>query len=264
MLKEVQENEYDVDGLVVGTVAKKRLYKNGEPITFNDLSKAVRLVQDEVGKDCWTTRMQDETLNSYRETMLSHLSKERYVQMKTAEDMKADRVASLEIRKTDMNDIEHSLFLGNHGACCTAVGTGCNDFSAPTYVMNKMMSAIEVVDNGNFVGNTMCYIAKVDGKPALILDNIELKADYHGNDKLRDAMFDYAKKMCEEIGQPDMAIYAGPFRHKVNMDALPHQKEEMQIMGSSGQDDVYLDFITRGREVDGEQVDNVDLFKISF
>ncbi|MFI3301511.1 MAG: hypothetical protein R3Y28_08870, partial [Candidatus Gastranaerophilales bacterium] len=261
-LKEVRENVYDDAGMVTGTVTKKRLYKKDEPIEFRDLAKAVRLVQEEVSKDCWTTAMQDQRLNSYRETMLSHLSKERYVQMKTAEDMKADRVATLEIRKTDMNDIEHALFLGNHGSCCTAVGTGCNEFSAPTYVMNKMISAIEVVDDGNFVGNTMCYIAKVDGKPALILDNIELKADYHGNDKLRDAMLEYAKKMTEEIGQPDMAIYAGPFRHKVNMDVLPHQQEQMQIIGSSGNDDIYLDFITRGREVDGKQVDNVELFKI--
>ena len=161
-----------------------------------------------------------------------------------------------------MNDISHSLFLGNHGACCTAVGGGDNQYSAPTYIKNKMVSAIEVVDGDNFVGNTMCYIAQVDGKPSLILDNIELKADYHNNDVIRDAMIEYAKKLCAEIGQPDMPIYAGPYRHKLRMEVFEFSKHQMQIVGNTGNDDIYLDFITRGREVTGDEVDDVELYKI--
>jgi hypothetical protein len=125
-----------------------------------------------------------------------------------------------------------------------------------------MISAIEVVDGDNFVGNTMCYIAQVDGKHSLILDNIELKADYHNNDAIRDAMVEYAKKMCAEIGQPDMPIYAGPYRHKLRMEVFEFSQHELQIVGNTGDDRIYLDFITNGREVSGNEVDKVKLYKI--
>jgi hypothetical protein len=213
--------------------------------------------------DFWgTTYTADPQINSFRETMYNHLTKDRDSQIKVARDLKEDKVVSLEIRKTDMNNVSHSLFLGNHGSCCTAVGSGCNQFSAPTYIKNKMISAIEVVDGENFVGNTMCYIAIVDGKPSLILDNIELKADYHNNNSIRDAIIEYAKKLCAEIGQPDMPIYAGPYRHKLDMEIYDFSMHKMQIIGNTGDDEIYLDFITRGREVTGNEVDDVKLYKI--
>ena len=77
--------------------------------------------------------------------------------------MKKNEETNIEVRKTDMNDIAHSLFLGNHASCCTAIGDGCNSWSAPYYIINKCISSIEIVDGKQSIGNTMCYIAKVDG-----------------------------------------------------------------------------------------------------
>ena len=263
-LVEKEETVYDANGFTIGTKKVQRLYKDGKPITLKDAKKVAQIVRDIMNNnDFWTTKSEDETLNGYKETMYTHFTKDRTGQIDRALDIKEDKVVNLTIRKTDMNDIVHSLFLGNHGACCTAVGTGCNQFSAPTYVMNKMISAIEVVDGDNFVGNTMCYIAEVDGKPALILDNIELKAEYHNNDAIRDAIFEYAARICEEIGQPDMSIYAGPFRHKLDMSICPIKEHEMKIVGTTGEDRIYLDFITSGRQVTGKEVDNVKLYKIT-
>ena len=89
-----------------------------------------------------------------------------------------------------------------------------------------------------------------------------LKADYHNNDKIRDAIVEYAKKLCAEIGKPDMPIYAGPYRHKLRMEKFQLSEHNMQIVGSSGDDEIYLDFITEGREVTGKEVDRVKLYKI--
>lgn len=263
-LKTVTEPVYDANGFISRQQEVVRLYKEGEPIKFKDLSKIMKTIKQTINDNpFWNvTYADDSQINSYRETMLTHFTKDRDIQCKTARDLKEDKVVSLEVRKTDMNDISHSLFLGNHGSCCTAVGSGSNQFSAPTYIKNKMVSAIEVVDGDNFVGNTMCYIAQVDGKLSLILDNIELKADYHNNDAIRDAIIEYAKKLCAEIGQPDMPIYAGPYRHKLRMEVFEFKKHQMQIVGNTGDDDIYLDFITRGREVTGNEVDEVKLYKI--
>ena len=263
-LKTVTEPNYDANGFIISTQEVGRLYKDGEPIKFKDLSKIMKTIKKSINDNpFWNvTYVDDSQINSYRETMRTHLIKDRDVQYKIARDLKEDKVVKLEIRKTDMNNISHSLFLGNHGACCTAVGGGSNQFSAPTYIKNKMVSAIEIVDGDNFVGNTMCYIAQVDGKPSLILDNIELKADYHNNDAIRDAIIEYAKKMCAEFGQPDMPIYAGPYRHKLRMEVFDLSVHNMQIVGNTGNDDIYLDFITRGRKVTGNEVDKVKLYKI--
>ena len=75
----------------------------------------------------------------------------RDTEIKNAINLKTNQVSNLEIHQVDMNDISHALFLGNHGHCCTAVGTGINQFSAPTYIMNKCISGIEIMDGEQFV-----------------------------------------------------------------------------------------------------------------
>ena len=54
--------------------------------------------------------------------------------------LKDGKKAKIKVQKADMNDIKHSLFLGNYASCCTAVGSGANQESAPNYVINKMIS----------------------------------------------------------------------------------------------------------------------------
>ena len=166
-------------------------------------------------EEFWSKATENEEIEQAKETFLTHILKMRENEYKNAENMKNNETAALEVHKTDMNNISHALFLGNHASCCTAVGSGCNEWSAPSYVMNKCISSIEVMDGKDFVGNTMCYIAKVDGEPALVLDNIEMNTKYQHNDKIRDAIFEYAQKLCKEIGKPELPIYAGPYRHKV-------------------------------------------------
>ena len=52
-----------------------------------------------------------------------------------------------------------------------------------------------------------------------------MKSKYQYNDAIRDAFFEYARKLCTEPGNPNMPIYAGPNRHKVTLDNFELQKE---------------------------------------
>ena len=76
-----------------------------------------------------------------------------------------------------MNNIPKSLFLGDEADCCTRVN-GSFAKSSISYITSKMIQAIEVFHNQLPIENTMCYFAKINDRPALILDNIEVKPQY--------------------------------------------------------------------------------------
>lgn len=263
-LVEKDEAIYEGDGFLNGSKKVLRLYKNNNPVEFEDLHKIIKLIKEEINtNEFWNKKSDDIAIDNARETIKNHILKLRYNEVKTALNKKADKDINLVVQKADMNDITHALFLGNDAACCTAVGTGCNEWSAPNYIKNKLISAIEVKDGETYAGNTMMYVINVDGKPALLLDNIELKPKYQFNDKIRDAIFDYAKIVAKEIGIPDMQIYAGPNRHKVNMDNYELKEKIFAIVGSTGEDEIYLDFDTDSHIIDNPNyLDHAKLYRI--
>ena len=176
-------------------------------------------------------------------------------------DIKSDKDINIVVQKADMNDIKHALFLGNDAGCCTAVDAS-NGYSAVTYIMNKFISAIELKDGERFIGNTMCYFANVDGELALVLDNIEMKSRYQYNDKIRDVIFNYADKLCAEIGKPDLPIYLGPNRHKINLYNYEFKERKFEIIGSSGDDKIYLDFDANGHYIKPNNQFETKMYKI--
>lgn len=169
----------------------------------------------------------------------------------------------IRVQKANMNDIEHSLFLGNYASCCTAVGSGPNQTSAPNYIINKMISCIEVKADKEDIGNTMCYIAEINRKPALIIDNIELKAKYRNNDEIRNTIIEYAKKMGNEIGCVNMPIYASTREHAVSMDKFVKEFKDFKIVGSNEGRKTYFDFDADFHWLDGNKVFQEDLYKIN-
>ena len=261
--KTKKEPRYDEDGFIRGYDDITRLYVNDKPITFNKLEKTLSAIKQVINEnDFWTKTNSDPAIDQARTTIYNHIMKLRDAEVDAASNLKDDELATLEVHKTDMNNISHSLFLGNHAGCCTAVGSSIgNDYAAPRYIMDKCISAIEVMDGKEFVGNTMCYFAEVDGKLALVLDNIEMSAKYQNNDKIRDVFMDYAKQLCEEVGKPDLPIYAGPYRHKFNMSPYTMDSHDLKIIGSTDGEDTYIDFAGR-YVIDGEKVSRTNLYKI--
>ena len=260
----IQETRREImhNGKIVGQINTTHLFKDEKPIEFEDTPKFLRLINKIMEEQkFWKEKNSDVDIDATKEIFKAHLAR-RLQEVSSINTNEKAKAVNITVQKADMNNVEHSLFLGNHSGCCTAVGTGCNDWSAPTYVLLKMISAIEVKAGDDFVGNTMCYLAEVDGKPTLLLDNIELKNKYQYDDDIRDMIFNYARKITEDIGKPDMRIYACPNRHKVDMNKFPLEDKEFRIIGNTGNMELYLDFDTDAHLINGEEVFESKLFKI--
>lgn len=243
-LKEYEIHEYDSEGLYEKTTKLKKLTKKDTPVVFEDLQEIILTIKKVINENkFWTNPNDNEKVDAARITMYNHLMKLRDTEIKNAKNLKSDGISDIHVRKADMNNVGYSLFLGNYASCCTALGSSIgNDFAAPRYIMDKFISAIEVLDDKTPVGNTMCYFAKVDGELAFVLDNIELQTKYQNNDRIRDAIIKAAENICKSVGKPDLPIYAGPYRHKVDLSGNEFKEHKLKILGSTDGEDTYLDF----------------------
>ena len=255
---------YTDDGFFDSVQNNFKIFKNNSPIKFDDLPELMRILKKEMtNSEFWNKPNDDPAIENARNTLKDHLLRLRNSEIRGTNIPDTKETVNLEVLKADMNNIEHSLFLGNYASCCTAVGSGCNQWAAPAYTFCKLASAIEVKVNNEYVGNTMCYIGNIDGKPALILDNIELQHKYQYNDEIRDTIFAYARKLAGELNQPDMPVYAFPNRHKVNMDGLEVVQKDFNIVGSTGDCEIYLDFDADAHKISGNKEFNSYLYRIS-
>lgn len=263
-LIEQSSTAYTDDGFFDSVQNNFKIFKNNSPIKFDDLPELMKILKKEMtNSGFWNKPNDDPAIENARNTLKDHLLRLRNSEIRGTNVPDTKETVNLEVLKADMNNIEHSLFLGNYASCCTAVGSGCNQWAAPAYTFCKLASAIEVKVNNEYVGNTMCYIGNIDGKPALILDNIELQHKYQYNDEIRDTIFAYARKLAGELNQPDMPVYAFPNRHKVNMDGLEVVQKDFNIVGSTGDCEIYLDFDADAHKISGNEEFNSYLYRIS-
>ena len=263
-LIEQSSTAYTDDGFFDSVQSNFKIFKNNSPIKFDDLPELMKILKKEMtNSEFWNKPNDDPAIENARNTLKDHLLRLRNSEIRGTNVPDTKETVNLEVLKADMNNIEHSLFLGNYASCCTAVGSGCNQWAAPAYTFCKLASAIEVKVNNEYVGNTMCYIGNIDGKPALILDNIELQHKYQYNDEIRDTIFAYARKLAGELNQPDMPVYAFPNRHKVYMDGLEVVQKDFNIVGSTGDCEIYLDFDADAHKISGNKEFNSYLYRIS-
>ena len=242
IVKEDEEAIFDVNGFTGETRKLLKLYNNGNPIDFSSMSKIISAVKEVLNnEEFWIKSNKNSEIDNAKNIIYQRFMKLRNQELKNINNSgTSEKSIKLKIKQVDMTDIKHSLFLGNHAACCTAIPTGLMHYTAPTYIMNRLIGAIEIVNGKTSVGNSMIYIAEVDGIPSLILDNIEISGKYQYNDDIRDALFDYVKQFVKEIGKPDMPVYVGPYRNKINMPDTKSEKT-FKIIGSSGEQEVYID-----------------------
>lgn len=242
-----------------------KLCKDDKQISAKELPELINIISEFMKKDSfWKSPDKNPNATMARKTFESWILKIKQKMLLLQEKPNTNNI-QLTVQQVDMNNISHSLFLGNDASCCAAIGTGMKQAIAPNYIKNKMISGMEVLVNDKPVGNTMCYIAEVENKPALVLDNIELKKDYMKesiNNKIRDLMFDYAKNFTKELGNPDMPIYVGQNRNKLNLKNYPIENKEMKIIGSSGEDRIYIDTIAQECKFDGNTTFTSCLYEI--
>lgn len=242
-----------------------KIYKDDKPIEFKDVEMVFKLMNKEFAtNDFWRLPNNDENIREAKSTIEFLLMEDCFKEYRAVAMRNSDEPRKLKVQKVDMNNINHSYFLGNQaGNCCTAVGSGTNQDAAPSYVLHKMFSAIEVLDNGESIGNTMCYVIKVDGKPAIMLDSIGLRGEYKYVDEIRDFIIEYAKKLGKEIGLDSVPVYASANTHEVNMDKFPIKEVSFSILGKMHEDiPAYFDFDMDFHSVTPSDVFKEELYKI--
>ena len=151
------------------------------------------------------------------------------------------------IKMWDRNPQE-DLFMGNKTTCCTAIGTGGNAGSTPVYLLNTSYNVVELYDsNGNVVGMSRVFMGKINGKPSLIMDNIELNKTFIKGmseaelKKIRDGFFQYMNNYVEKVtgdANSQVYFYSGDI-HVPNSD-LQHSSAITSFVGDLSQETVYV------------------------
>ena len=143
---------------------------------------------------------------------------------------------------------QEDLFMGNKTTCCTAIGTGVNGAATPTYLLNKAFNVVHLRDaNGNVVGMSRVYMAKTDGKPTMIMDNIELNKTYVKGmpeeeiKKIRDGFFEYMNGYAQKVtGNADAKVLFYSQDVHVPTEDLHSVKKETEFIGDIAEPEVYI------------------------
>ncbi len=146
---------------------------------------------------------------------------------------------------------QKDIFQGNYSTCCIGVGNG-NGSAMPHYLMNTSYNMIELVDNttGKTIGNALCFFVKgEDGKPALIIDNIEINNAHKTSNEigvqLRTAITEYASRVAKEVtGNDNTPICMGKSYNDVPIDDLDSTSQKISFLGDIGigrNDEIYMD-----------------------
>ena len=169
-------------------------------------------------------------------TVLDHLN-QRLDDISKVPDTKAVKTLDLTIKMWDRNP-QKDIFQGNYSTCCIGMGNG-NGSAMPHYIMNTAYNMIELVDNSSkkTVGNALCYFIKGEnGKPAFIIDNIEINNSVKPSSKvgiqLRNSMVEYASKVSKDVtGNDNTPIYMSSSYNDVPCDDLARHTETISFLG---------------------------------
>ena len=89
----------------------------------------------------------------------------------------------------------------------------------------------------------MCYFAKVDGKLTFILDSFEASGKLGNAPEVTNAVIEYAKQFCKEMGVPDANIMFGPNYNKINFSrCVKTTGHTIEVIGSAP-DRTYIDCV---------------------
>ncbi len=180
-------------------------------------------------------------------------------------DLELDYETWLNYNKTekfDLNNVEYQvklwdrlpqkdLFMGNRTSCCTAVIDGANGKATPIYLANTAFNVIELQDlNGNILGMSRIFIGKVDDKPSIIVENIELnnaflkgKTDEDLN-KISKNMFDYIKEYGKQVSNgKEMKVYFSKNYTHVPTTDFKEEEKNIEFIGDISSDTIYLNCV---------------------
>lgn len=154
---------------------------------------------------------------------------------------------TMRIRMWQRDPLE-DLFLGNKTTCCTAIGTGGNGAAAPVFLLNTAFNVVELYDSdGKVVGMSRVFMGKIDNKPALIMDNIELNNTFiKGKDtkqrkQIRDAFFNYMNQYAQQVtGKKDAQVYFCSHNLYLSCNDLERVEKTVDFIGAISQETIYI------------------------
>ena len=260
-LKPVKTLTYDNDGFFEGEKNQLKIFKNDNEINIQEALEFINLFKEYTeNSEFWKN---NKTYKDETKTLIDHIIKRRYPEIQKAvlTSNKA-KVADVTISKVDMNNIKKALFLGNDASCCTATD-GINSWTAGNYILNNCIQAIEIKKGDQAIGNTMCFLANVNGSPALILDNVEIKSEFQYSEEVKTALIEFAHKLCTRLGKPNMNIYLGTNRHLLDFDDYKVVKNaNIKVIGEAD-GLVYVDCLNGEEEIKPRHFKRADLIKVT-
>ena len=209
---------------------------NFETSGQKDLPKIIKLIEKELDTgEYW--KQDAPEIKTFKDHIQIHKKN-----IHDVEQLK-DTTEELYVRLWDNDDVGRNIFFGNHVGCCTSVGK-FNSFAAPQHLMNAFVNGIEIVDKaGISMGNSMCYFAKVDGKLTFVIDSFEANGKLGAAPEVTNAIIEYAKKVCAEMGQPDANIMFGPNYNKIDFSrCIRTNGHTIEIIGRAPEN-TYIDCI---------------------
>ncbi len=181
------------------------------------------------------------TIKNHLEQRLKDISKVKDEQNKTNN-------LDLTIKMWDRMP-QKDIFQGNYSTCCIGMNE-VNGLAMPHYLLNTAFNMIEIIDNttNKTIGNALCYfVEQANGKPAFVIDNIEINNAHKPSDKvgrkLRSAIVEYASNVVKEVtGNNKMPIFMGNAYNDVPDDDLKEVKGCVNLLGETDCDAIYMDF----------------------
>ncbi len=154
---------------------------------------------------------------------------------------------NFDIKMWDRNP-QKDLFMGNRTSCCTAIIDGANGKATPIYLSNTAFNVVQMTDeNGNIVAMSRIFVGRVDDKPSIIIENIEINNSFLKNKTpdeltiLRDKMFAYVKNLSEDVSEEkEMNVYFSKNYTHVPLQEFTEVEKKVSFVGNISSDTVYL------------------------
>lgn len=225
-------------------VEPDKIHKDDKSLSRKELKEIADIFKTALKENSnyWDKKLPDEKSENLKNEVMDYLLITYRKNVSDLDSIKNTKL-DLQIRLSNDNDVGRNLFLGNHVSCCTAIGHSRSPV-AVQHLLNSYIRAIEIIDKtGKSYGNSMCYLAKVDGKLSFIVDSFEVDGKLAGNQDITNAIIEYAKQVTEEIEQPDIPIYFGPYHKGINISKLTETEGcTIEIIGRADEH-TYIDSI---------------------
>ncbi len=148
---------------------------------------------------------------------------------------------------------QEDLFIGNKTTCCTRIGE-CNSTATVAALLNTSYNIVELYDDkGEAVGMTRIFMANVNKKPAVIMDNFELNNTFikrmseEDMEKIRNGFFNYLHKFAYEItGDETTKVYMTGNAVDAKTDDLLGITLSPDFIGETTQNHFYINSSTCG------------------